>query len=153
MPNRYLTKEKFDELSKELIELKTIKRKDVAKALEYARALGDLSENAEYHQAREEQALVEDRIVFLENTLKSAVIVKEKHTDIIGIGSTIVVQKIGTKENQKFSIVGSDEADMTIGKISNNSPLGLALMGKKKNDEIKVRTPKGDTKFVIVSVE
>lgn len=152
MPNRYLTKAKYDELAKELSTLKTKRRQEVAAALEYARSLGDLSENAEYHQAREEQAMVEDRIVSLEVMLKDAEIVKEKHGDSATLGSVIVVSKQGA-DNQKFTIVGSDEADMLAGKISNTSPLGVALMGKKKGDEVKVKTPKGDTKFKIVSIE
>ena len=153
MTQHYLTKVKYAELEKELVELKTIKRKEVANALEYARSLGDLSENAEYHQAREEQAMIEDRIVVLENTLKNAEIVKEHHSDTVTIGSVITAQKNGDKEIQKFSIVGSDETDMAAGKISNNSPLGLALMGKKKGDEIKFKTPKGNSVFKIVSIE
>ena len=153
MTDHYLTKSKYDELSKELAELKTTRRQEVARDLEYARSLGDLSENAEYHQAREEQAMIEDRIVVLENTLKNAEIVKEHHSDSVTIGSVITVQKNGDKEIQKFSIVGSDETDMASGKISNNSPLGVALMGKKKGDEIKFKTPKGNSVFKIVSIE
>ena len=153
MAQHYLTKAKYEELEKELVELKTVKRKEVAHALEYARSLGDLSENAEYHQAREEQAMVEDRIITLENTLKNSEIVKEKlHSDSISLGSIITVSKQGG-ENQQFSIVGSDESDMPSGKISNTSPLGVALMGKSKGDEVKVKTPKGDTKFKIISIE
>lgn len=153
MTQHYLTKVKYAELEKELVELKTIKRKEVANALEYARSLGDLSENAEYHQAREEQAMIEDRIVSLENTLKNAEIVKEKtHGDAVGLGSIIVVSN-HDGENQQLSIVGSDESDMTKGKISNTSPLGVALMGKKKGDEVKVKTPKGNSVFKIISIE
>lgn len=153
MPQHYLTKEKYDELSKELSELKTARRQEVARALEYARSLGDLSENAEYHQAREEQAMVEDRIASLEATLKNAEIVKERsHGDHVGLGSVIVVAKNG-ESNQKFTIVGAEESDMAAGKISNTSPLGLALMGKKKGDEAKVKTPKGNSIFKIVSIE
>ena len=152
MAQHYLTKAKYDELSKELAFLKTKRRQEVAGALEYARSLGDLSENAEYHQAREEQAMVEDRIVSLEITLKNVEIVKEKHGDSVELGSVIIVAKSGG-ENQKFTIVGSDEADMANGKISNTSPLGIALMGKKKNDEVKVKTPKGNSVFKIVSIE
>lgn len=153
MPQHYLTKTKYDELAKELSELKTSKRQEVARALEYARSLGDLSENAEYHQAREEQAMIEDRIASLEATLKTAEIVKEKvHGDFVGLGSVIVVAKNG-EDGQKFTIVGAEESDMAAGKISNTSPMGLALMGKKKGDEVKVKTPKGNSVFKIVSIE
>ncbi len=152
MPQHYLTKAKYDELVKELNFLKTKRRLEVAHALEYARSLGDLSENAEYHQAREEQAMVEDRITSLEITLKNAEIVKENKSDVAGLGSVIVLSK-AEGENQKFAIVGSDEADMAAGKISNTSPLGVALIGKKKGDEVKVKTPKGNSVFKIVSIE
>ena len=152
MAGHYLTKAKYDELTKELALLKTTRRQEVATALEYARSMGDLSENAEYHQAREEQALVEDRIASVEMTLKNSEIVKEKHSDVVELGSVIIVAKAGS-ENQKFTIVGSDEADMAAGKISNTSPLGVALMGKKKGDEAKVKTPKGNSVFKIVSIE
>ncbi len=152
MPQHYLTKAKYDELAKELIFLKTKRRLEVAQALEYARSLGDLSENAEYHQAREEQAMVEDRILSLEITVKNAEIVKENRSNVVGLGSVIVVSKTGN-ENQKFTIVGSDEADMAAGKISNTSPLGVALIGKTKGDEVKVKTPKGNSVFKIVSIE
>jgi len=152
MAGHYLTKAKYDELAKELLFLKTTRRQEVAAALEYARSMGDLSENAEYHQAREEQALVEDRIASVEMTLKNSEIVKEKHSDVVELGSVIIVAKAGS-ENQKFTIVGSDEADMAAGKISNTSPLGVALMGKKKGDEAKVKTPKGNSVFKIVSIE
>jgi len=145
MPQHYLTKAKYDELAKELIFLKTKRRLEVAQALEYARSLGDLSENAEYHQAREEQAMVEI-------TVKNAEIVKENRSNVVGLGSVIVVSKTGN-ENQKFTIVGSDEADMAAGKISNTSPLGVALIGKTKGDEVKVKTPKGNSVFKIVSIE
>ena len=153
MEAHYLTKERFDELAKELNELKTVKRKDVAKSLEYARSLGDLSENAEYHQAREEQAVIEDRIMTLDNILKHAEIVKGHHSLNVEIGSTIVVQKNDSSETQTFTIVGADESDFAAGKISNTSPMGVAFLGRKKDDEVKVKTPKGTMKYKIVSVK
>lgn len=150
---KYLTQEKFDELKRELEDLKTIKRKEVASNLEYARALGDLSENAEYQEARELQATVEDRIMVLDNTLKTAHIVREAHGDVVTMGSTVVVEKSGGKDTQEFKIVGSDEVNSSAGKISNHSPLGSVLLGKKRGDSVSVKTPKGATTYKIVSVK
>jgi transcription elongation factor GreA len=150
---KYLTKEKFTELEAELQDLKTVKRKEVATNLEYARSLGDLSENAEYQEARELQASIEDRIATIENTLKTAEIVKEMHGDHVTMGSLVTVEKQGTKDKYKFKIVGSDEVNMTEGKISNHSPIGSVLIGKKRGDMVSVKTPKGETAYKIVGVE
>jgi transcription elongation factor GreA len=149
----YLTKEKFEELKKELNELKTVKRKEVAENLEYAKSLGDLSENAEYHEARDMQAAVEDRIGQLENLLQTAQIVTLHHSDVVGVGTTVTIQKDGQKENATYKIVGSEEADMSQKKLSVTSPLGEGLMGKKKGDVVQVTTPKGKTKYSIVAIK
>ena len=146
----YLTPEKFKELEKELAELKTTRRKEVANSLEYARSLGDLSENAEYQEAREMQATVEDRIAVLENTLKTAEIVSGERGDIVSMGSTVTVE--GPKGKQVFKIVGSEEVNTAEGRISNHSPIGGVLMGKKKGDSVSVTTPKGQMTYRIVSV-
>ena len=139
---QYLTNEKFAELTKELEHLKSNRRKEVAEQLEYAKRLGDLSENAEYHQAREEQALVEDRISRLENLLKNATISAQGGSDIIIVGSTVRLQKDGDNtKSYVYTIVGSEEADMSQGKVSNMSPLGSALLGHKEGDKIQVSTP------------
>jgi transcription elongation factor GreA len=150
---KYLTKEKYGELEKELIELKTVRRKEVANNLEYARSLGDLSENAEYQEARELQATIEDRIANIENTLKTAEIVHEMHGDHVSMGSVVTVEKGDAKGKAKFKIVGSDEVNTTEGKISNLSPLGSVLIGKRKGDTVAVTTPKGKISYKIVSVE
>ena len=150
---KYLTGEKFKELEKELEILKTVKRKEVATSLEYARSLGDLSENAEYQEARELQATTEDRISTIENTLKTAEIVHETHGDHVSMGSLVTVEKQGIKGMQKFKIVGSDEVNMTEGKISNLSPLGSVLIGKKSGDSVTIKTSKGTIFYKIVSVE
>lgn len=150
---KYLTKEKYSELEKELVELKTIKRKEVAQNLEYARSLGDLSENAEYQEAREIQATIEDRISTIENTLKTAEIVHERHGEVVTMGSLVSIEKQGSKGIQKFKIVGSDEVNTLEGKISNNSPLGSALISKRKGESISVKTPKGEMVYKIVAVE
>jgi len=150
---KYLTKEKYKELEKELIELKTVKRKEVATNLEYARSLGDLSENAEYQEARELQATIEDRIAQIENTLKTAEIVHETHGDSVSMGSVVSIEKAGGKGASKYKIVGSDEADMAAGKISNLSPLGSVLIGKRRGESVSVQTPKGAMSYKIVAVE
>lgn len=150
---QYLTKEKFQEFRNELDFLKTTRRKEVAENLEYAKALGDLSENAEYQEARELQANVEDRINHLEMILKSAEIVDERHGDTVDIGSTVVVQKVGEKDSNKFKIVGSEEADMAKGLLSNLSPLGSAVIGKKKGESFSFTSPKGVMNYKVINIE
>ena len=148
----YITEEKRLALQVELKDLKGPKRKEILESLEYAKSLGDLSENAEYHQAREEQGKLEERIVKIEKILRSSQTVKGGGGDIIEIGSKVVVQKKGTAEEKTYVIVGSEEADMTKGKISNRSPFGKALFGKKKNDEVSFKTPKGVVDYKIINV-
>jgi transcription elongation factor GreA len=152
---QYLTSEKMQEFRKELEFLKTEKRKQVAENLEYTKKLGDLSENAEYHDARQVQAEVEDRISHLENLIKTAVIVDGSDSvlkeGMVSIGSTVKVQKEGEKEVREYKIVGSEEADMAHGKVSNLSPLGSALLGKKKGDKVDVNTPKGKIVYTLIS--
>ena len=149
----YLTAEKRKDLEVELEVLKTEKRKEILEALEFAKSLGDLSENAEYHQAREEQGKLEERIANIENLLQNSETVKKHHSGLVEVGSTVVVQKDGTKEKKTFSIVGSEEADVLSGKISNNSPLGRALLGKKKGDKAHFATPKGEIVYNIIGFE
>jgi len=149
----YLSQEKYDELKKELEYLRSTGRKKVLVDLEYAKSLGDLSENAEYHEARSKQAELEDRIAVLEPLLKSAVIVAHKDTDIASMGSIIVLQKQGDKAERTIEIVGTEEADVEKGKLSNKSPLGQAVMGKKKGDPVLFKTPNGDSvSYTIVDV-
>jgi transcription elongation factor GreA len=149
----YLTQAKYDELTKELDILIHAKRKEVAEHLEYAKSLGDLSENAEYHEARDEQAKVEARIAQLEHMLKHAEIVKHKVTDTVEAGATVTISKQGEKGQQVFLLVGSEEADMAAGKLSYQSPLGRMLMGKKKGDSFELETPKGVVGYKIVDVK
>ncbi len=147
----YLTPEKKIELEVELQHLMTVRRKEVADSLEYAKSLGDLSENAEYHQAREDQATCEDRITHLQEVLKNVVLTSTSHSKKIHVGSTVVVKKKGEKETREYSIVGGEEADALTGKVSNESPLGSALLGKDKGDEVLVSAPKGDFIYTIIS--
>lgn len=149
---QYLTSEKLAEFKKELNFLVTEKRKQVAENIEYAKKLGDLSENAEYHEARQIQAEVEDRIMRLEHLIKTATIVDSQTGDVVSIGSTVKVQKEGDKEPKQFKIVGSEEADMAAGKVSNLSPLGSALLGKKKGDKVSFSTPKGTAVYTLISI-
>ena len=149
----YLTQEKFTELKDELDYLKTTRRKEIAESLEYARSLGDLSENAEYQETRELQASTEERIRKVESILQSAKIVTDRKSSLVGLGSTVVIQKEGDKEEHKYSIVGSEEVDMQVRKISYVSPLGEAMMGKKKGDIFSFETPNGKMNYKIVRVE
>ena len=132
--------------------MRKVKRKEVAEDLEYAKSLGDLSENAEYQEARETQAEVEDRIMKLETMLGSAEIVAAHHTDVVGIGSTVTVQKDGDSKSHKFTVVGSEEADVKLGKLSLHSPLGEAMIGKKKGDTFTFSSPKGKMTYKIVTI-
>lgn len=148
-----ISQEKFEELTKELDELRTVRRREVAEQLEYARSLGDLSENAEYQEAREMQAAVEERIGKLEGILKNAKIVRGAKSDTVGMGATVSVQKLGGTDKHIYTIVGAEEADIIEGKVSYHSPLGAALMGKKKGDEFSFSTPRGMQKYKILKVE
>ena len=149
--NEYLTKEKFDEFTKELAELKGKKRKEVAQSLEYAKALGDLKENAEYHEARDIQATVEDRIAKLEELLKNVTIVSGNHSSVVNVGSVVTVER----EDKRFTytIVGSEEADVVGNKISVRSPFGQAIIGKKKGDDFSFKAPNGELSYKLVDIK
>lgn len=153
MTEELMSQEKFEELTKELDELRTTRRREVAEQLEYARSLGDLSENAEYQEAREMQAAVEERIGKLEHILKTAKIVKAGKSDTVSMGAVVAVQKIGGDDKHTYTIVGAEEADILAGKVSYHSPLGSALLGKKKGDEFSFQTPRGVQKYKILKVE
>jgi transcription elongation factor GreA len=150
---QYLTQEKYDELKQELSYLSTTRRKEIAESLEYARSLGDLSENAEYSEARELQAATEERIRRIEGILASAKILKHKKSDAVTLGSKVSIVKHGEKEPHTYTIVGSEETNMLERKLSHLSPLGEALMGKKKGDDFTFETPSGKQKYTIMSVE
>ena len=150
---RYITEEKKQALIEELNTLKTVKRKEILESLEAAKALGDLSENAEYHQAREDQGKTEDRINQIEYMLQSSFVVKKHKSNKVEIGTTVSVKKEGGKEAIVYNIVGSEEADMANNKISNKSPLGEALFGKEKGDSVSINTPKGMVKYTILNIQ
>ena len=112
-----------------------------------------MSDNAEYQEARQQQAEVENRIMRLETILKTAEIVTPRHTSAVGVGSTVVVQKKGSKDTKTFSIVGSEESNTSKGKISDQSPLGEAMIGTKKGDSFTVKAPAGAVEYTIVEVK
>lgn len=144
-----ITAEGKKELEQELDELKS-QRGDVADKIANARDFGDLSENAEYDAAREEQGLLETRIAEIEDILANAEIIKGGKRASIGLGSTVDL-KVGAKQIT-YIVVGSVEADPLEGKISNESPIGVALLGKKEGDDVTITTPKGEVTYKIVSV-
>lgn len=149
----FITKEKRAELEQELNTLETVRRKEILDALEYAKSLGDLSENAEYHQARDDQARLEDRIGKIKSILQHAIVVAPHKSDIVEVGTTIVVTKKGSSDQRTFQLVGSEEVDMAVGKISHNSPLGEALLGKKKGETVSFETPGGVTEYTIIKIQ
>ena len=148
----YISEKKLKELQEELQELKTVTRKRIAEQLEYAKSLGDLSENAEYHEAREEQSNVEERISRIEDILRRAVIVGTHRGGTVDLGATVIIEK-KNGGRQTVTIVGSEEINSVQGKISNESPLGSVLIGKKKGDAIIVSTPRGSTEYTIITVQ
>ncbi len=151
--NSFLTKEKFEELKEELEHLKTVRRKEVAESLEYARSLGDLSENAEYQEARDMQAAIEERIQHLERVIKEAKIVANtKKGDVVGLGSEVTIQKDKESGKLTYTIVGSEEANIHDHKLSYLSPLGEALMGKIKGEEFSFITPNGNQSYKVLKV-
>jgi transcription elongation factor GreA len=148
-----VSQEKFDEMVKELEQLKTVRRTEIARQLEYARSLGDLSENAEYQEARDLQAATEERIRKLEELVKHAKIqTAGKKKDVVGFGSKVSIKKEGASEVHEYEIVGSEEADMRAKKLSHVSPLGAALMGKKKGDLFTFETPSGKQSYSVERV-
>lgn len=149
----YLTQENLQSLEAELKELSSVKRREILSALEYAKSLGDLSENAEYHQAREEQRRLEERIAQIEHVVKNAVVVKKAQTDKVTIGSLITIQKKGETNTRQFQLVGSEETDMLSGKISYKSPLGTALVNKKVGEKVIVHSPKGEIEYKILEIK
>lgn len=148
----YLTQEGLDELKKELDHLKFEKRPEVINALKDARALGDLSENAEYDAARQEQAIVECRIAELEVMIENAVVIEKKATDEVAIGTKVKIEYVDDKETDEYSIVGSKEADPFLNKISNESPIAQAIMGLKVGDIAHVSSPNGQYDVKILEI-
>ncbi len=148
----YLTASGLKEIQDELDELKNVKRPEVITALKEARALGDLSENAEYDAARTEQALVENRIQELEAMIENVVLIENVDTDKVSIGTTVTIEYVGDNDTEAYSIVGSKEADPFNNKISNESPIAQAIMGKKAGDVVSVDSPNGKYDVKILKI-
>lgn len=149
-----LTYEGLKKLEEELEYLKGVKRREIAERIKQALAFGDISENSEYDEAKNEQAQMEGRIVQLEQMLKNAKVIDEDdvRTDSVSLGSRVKLYDPEFDEEVEYIIVGSTEADPTKSKISNESPVGSALMGRKKGDEIEVSVPDGVIKFKILEI-
>lgn len=154
-----LTKEGLEKLREELNYLKEVKRKEIAERLREAISYGDLSENAEYEEAKNEQAFLEGRIIELEEKIKNVKIISEKHKAGKGasivLGSTVIIQNVGSakKADEEYTIVGSTEADPIHHKISNVSPVGKALLGRSAGELVKVGTPGGLLQYKVLRVK
>lgn len=149
----FLTAKGFTDIENELDELKRVKRPEIIKAIKEARALGDLSENADYHAAREEQAIIEGRIQELEYMVEHASIISEEASDTVKIGTSVVIRYEGEDETEEYKIVGSTEADPFENKISNESPIAKALLGKKKGSKLMVESPNGQYEIELVDIK
>ncbi len=149
-----LTSEGLEKLEKELDYLKSIKRQEIAEKIKEARGQGDLSENSEYDEAKNEQAQVEGRIAELESILKNAQVLDQDDIDTkeVSIGCVVKVKNVALKKDMEFEICGSAESDPALGRISDESPVGRALLGKKVNSKVVVNTPAGELTFKILSI-
>lgn len=143
-----------EQLEKELEELKLVRRPEIVERIKVARSYGDLSENSEYEAAKDEQAFVEGQISTIENQIRYAEIVDSDAVaaDEVAIGKTVTIQEIGDSSKEVYAIVGAAAADVFAGKISNESPMGHALIGKKKGDTVTIPTPEGSYDVKIVKV-
>ena len=150
-----LTQEGYDKLEQELEILKTEKRAEISERIKIALGFGDLSENSEYDDAKNEQALLEAKIIEIENTLRLAKVVDDDDvsTRKAGVGTLVTVHDYEFDEDISYGIVGATEVNMAENKISNESPVGRALIGKKKGEEVEVETPGGVMKYKILSIQ
>ena len=149
-----ITEEGLSSLEKELEELKTVRRKEVAEKIKVALSFGDLSENSEYDEAKNEQAIIEGRIAEIENQLKNVRVLDEAELGVesVRVGLIVTVREKGKKKTMTYRIVGSTEADPFNGRISDESPVGKALVGHGKGDEVEVETPGGTIKLVVEDI-
>ena len=148
----YLTSEGLEELKQELENLKLVKRPEVIQALKEARALGDLSENAEYDAARHDQAVTEARITEIEKMIENVVIIENIDTECVGIGTKVKIEYVEDEETEEYSIVGSQEADPFENKISNESPIAQAIMGLRVGDIADVASPNGKYQVKVLEI-
>ena len=149
----FLTKEGLNELQEELKDLIENKRPEVINQIKEARAQGDLSENAEYHAAKDKQGQIEARIKELEYLVDNATIISSTKSNSIKIGSTVEIEYVDDKEKDTYQIVGSTEADPFENKISNESPIAVAIMGKKVGDTVSIESPNGNYDVKIISIK
>lgn len=149
-----LTSAGLERIEKELRELQTVRRPEVAENIRHAKGLGDVAENPEYEDAKTEQAFLEGRILELKAVLQAAIVVEDSEilTDQVGVGTTVKVLDLDLEEEWEFSLVGSFEADPDEDRISNESPIGEAVLGKKVGDTVQVKTPAGNVRFEILSI-
>ncbi|MFA7314848.1 MAG: transcription elongation factor GreA [Candidatus Magasanikbacteria bacterium] len=148
---QYMSQSKLNALKQELEELKEVKTVAIAKRIDEAKQMGDLSENAEYHAARDEMSWAKSRVLELDNLINNAQIISEEKGSKVQIGSTVKV-KVNGKEKE-YTIVGAQEADPLSGKISNESPLGAAFLGRSKNNEVQVVLPSGIQVYKIMDIK
>ena len=155
MAEVYLTKEAYKELEDKLASLKSEGRVEVAKKIQFARSFGDISENSEYDAAREEEAILEQEIIQIEETLRNAQIISKSANDTskVGVGAVVELYDMEFDETMTLKIMGSIESDPTSGKISNESPLGKALIGASKGQEVDVTTPAGVQRYKVLSIK
>ncbi len=149
-----VSNEGLKKLQQELEHLKTVKRKEVAQAIQKARAYGDLSENSEYDEAKNEQAEIEGKIAHLEETLENAIVLDdaELSTDKVNVGNKVLVHNIDTDEDAEYKIVSTTEADPIMFLISDDSPLGKSLIGQRVGDSVNVETPMGIVRYTITNI-
>ncbi|MBQ8297983.1 MAG: transcription elongation factor GreA [Ruminococcus sp.] len=154
MAKKQMSREGFEKLQNELNELITVKRAEVAQKLKEARSYGDLSENAEYDEAKNEQAILEAQIAELQHTIDNAEVVDDSSisVDEIGMSSVIKIKRVGTDKIETFTIVGTNHANVKEGKISDESPIGKAAMRKKVGDIFTVSAPAGELKFEVLEI-
>ena len=150
-----LSAERLEELKQELTYLKTVKEKEVADLIKEARSFGDLSENSEYDEAKNEQGKLYSRIAEVENILANYVVIEENtdDTDVVGMGSKITVKDVATGEEETYQVVGSQEADPMNGRISEESPFGKALLGKAVGEVAVVEAPAGNIEYEVVAIQ
>lgn len=155
MAEVYLTKEAYKELEDKLASLKSEGRVEVAKKIQFARSFGDISENSEYDAAREEEAILEQEIIQIEETLRNAQIISKSANDTskVGVGAVVELYDMEFDETMTLKIMGSIESDPTSGKISNESPLGKALIGASKGQEVDVTTPAGVQRYKVLTIK
>ena len=155
MKDVILTREGYQALKREIEQLSTTRRREVAERIKVAREFGDIAENAEYDAAKNEQAMLEARIAKLEERLAAARVIEKREIskDVVSVGSTVRLRDVDAKQTVEYHIVGSAEANPAEQKLSNESPVGKAIIGKKKGETVEVSTPRGSLKYKILEIK